>query len=114
MPDLTILSCRGANYDPERFGPHQIAGVADLFAGGPPHQPILVHGYNVSQPHLKTTYEHYVKLLGRDAIGYSWPGGDHPLDFVVATVRARDAGYRLRDVLSMRAIQSLNSDCIIS
>jgi pimeloyl-ACP methyl ester carboxylesterase len=70
--------------------------------GGPLGELILVHGYRTTEQHLVDTYSHYAEALGRDCIGYSWPGGDTLLDFPLAVRRADSAGWRFRDLLSIR------------
>ena len=102
---LTIISCRDAAFSRDRFGLHAIPGDDELFAGGPLGQPIIIHGYNCTEERLVQEYVPFAGALGRDCIAYSWPGGGHPLDFPAAVGRASLAGYRLRDVFSMRHLR---------
>jgi pimeloyl-ACP methyl ester carboxylesterase len=103
---LTVISCRESSTSANQFGAHVIHGIPRLFDGGPSAQPILIHGYNRTEDQVLRDYNSFSDALGRDCIAYSWPGGCHPLDFPSAVSRARLAGYRLRDVLSMRYVRA--------
>ncbi len=103
---LTVLSCRGPGYNSDTFGPHAVSGANEFFNGGPPDQPILVHGYNNPEQVMVQDYTAFATALGRDCTVYSWPGGCHPLDFTAAVDRASVAGaLGLRDVFSMRHLR---------
>ena len=89
-----------------------MSGESASFDGGPLGQPILVHGYNCAEPQVVQDYAAFATALNRDCIAYSWPGGCHPLDFPAAVYRAALAGYRLRDVFSMRQLRSCRENII--
>lgn len=103
---LTVLSCRGSGFNSDTFGAHVLTGAKEFFNGGPPDQPILVHGYNNPEQIMVEDYTAFANGLGRDCMVYSWPGGSHPLDFPAAVDRASLAGaLGLRDVFSMRHLR---------
>ncbi len=102
---LTLISCRESTVNPTEFGPHVALGDQECFNGGPLDQPILIHGYNRTEDQVVQEYVPFSAALNQECIAYSWPGGCHPLDFVPAVGRAGLAGYRLRDVLSMRQLR---------
>jgi len=103
---LTLISCRESASASNTFGPHVIPGQSDFFQGGPLGWPILIHGYNRTEGQAWNDFTPFSAALGEDCIVYSWPGGCHPLDFPAAEVRATLAGYRLRDVFSMRSLRA--------
>ena len=109
---LTLISCRESRANATQFGPHVIAGDQDLFDGGPVDQPIFIHGYNRTEDQVAQDYKVFSAALKQDCIAYSWPGGSHPLDFPAAVNRANLAGYRLRDVFSMRCLRASNENVI--
>src|SRR5579884_2823945 len=110
---LTLISCRESSTNANQFGAHALSGESAFFDGGPLGQPILVHGYNCAEAQMVQDYAAFAAAIGRDCIAYSWPGGCHPLDFPAAVTRASLAGYRLRDVFSMRHLRS-GSDSIVT
>ncbi len=103
---LTLISCRQSSTCADQFGPHLVAGQKEFFEGGPLGQPILVHGYNRTEAQVAQDYTAFSAALAQDCALYSWPGGCHPLDFLAAVGRAELAGWRLRDVFSMRHLRS--------
>jgi pimeloyl-ACP methyl ester carboxylesterase len=109
---LTLISCRESSLSAHEFGPHVITGDQGFFNGGPLDQPIFVHGYNCTEDQVAKEYTPFAAALKQDCIGYSWPGGCHPLDFPAAVGRADLAGYRLRDVFSMRYLRQSNENVI--
>src|SRR5581483_2539718 len=102
---LTLISCRQSSACANDFGPHAVARVSSLFDGGPPGQPILIHGYNRTEEQVAQEFTAFSNALAQDCIAYSWPGGCHPLDFPAAAVRAELSCLRLRDVFSMRRLR---------
>ena len=109
---LTLISCRESSAVSDLFGPHTVAGENDLFEGGPLGQPILIHGYNRTEAQAFSDYTGFATALAQDCIVYSWPGGCHPLDFPAAVVRATVAGFRLRDVFSMRRLRNAQENIV--
>ena len=109
---LTLISCRESSVNAHEFGPHVITGDQEFFNGGPLAQPIFIHGYNCTEDQVAKEYIRFSAALKQDCIAYSWPGGCHPLDFPAAVGRADLAGYRLRDVFSMRYLRQSNENVI--
>ncbi len=110
---LTLISCRESSVNACQFGPHVVAGDQDAFSGGPLGQPILIHGYDRTEDQVAQEYLAFSTALNQDCIAYSWPGGCHALDFLSAVGRAGLAGYRLRDMLSMRQLR-VSSENIVT
>jgi pimeloyl-ACP methyl ester carboxylesterase len=109
---LTLISCRESSANAHQFGPHVVGGEQEFFTGGPLGQPIFIHGYNRTEAQVAQDYIPFSAALNQDCIAYSWPGGCHPLDFPAAVVRADLAGYRLRDVFSMRSLRASSENLI--
>ncbi len=109
---LTLISCRESSASSNQFGAHLIPGDREFFCGGPLGQPILIHGYNRTEPQVFQDYTPFSAALELDCIAYSWPGGCHPLDFPAAVGRAELTGYRLRDVFSMRYARACSENIV--
>lgn len=109
---LTLISCRESSVNANQFGPHVIPGDKQLFAGGPLNQPILIHGFDRTEEQVVEDYTPFSAALKQNCIVYSWPGGRHLLDFIAAVDRAADAGYRLRDVFSMRHLRICDENLV--
>lgn len=109
---MTLISCRESRVNASQFGPHLVWGDQEGFNGGPLRQPILIHGYNRTEDQVVQEYIPFSTALKQDCIAYSWPGGSHPLDFPAAVGRARLAGHRLRDMLSMRQLRASSENLV--
>jgi hypothetical protein len=106
---MNLISCRANFTAPAAFGPHATQGPDDGLIGhglAPGYARdlqgwLLIHGYHNTAGAAESSYSDIEQRLpGAALTGYLWPGGDIAVDFLLAVIRAREAGWRLADLLN--------------
>lgn len=100
---MICISCRANFSAVATFGPH-CSRVGDRTTPGYSQSlggAILIHGYHNTDQAAEQSYADIAaRFTATPLTGYLWPGGDIAIDFPLAVIRAREAGWRLRDMLN--------------
>ena len=100
---MILISCRGNFDDGVNFGPqlaHNGAANVPSWQAEIPASTILIHGYHSTAGAAEESYGvAEAAMPGSRMLGYLWPGGAIAIDYMLAVIRARTAGWRLRDAL---------------
>lgn len=111
---LPVITCRDGALSPDNFGALRLVGESGLFTGGPETNLLAIHGYNNTETQVLTSYTRFLGNIKTPFTAFSWPGGDHPIEFVAAVIRAGESGYRFRDLLTMRYMKYGKLDSVIT
>lgn len=75
-------------------------GARDLVLYPQPAGDVYIHGFKTDLGAAEEAYGIIEKARDREATGYLWPGGTWAIDYMQAVGRARESGWRLRDLLA--------------
>jgi hypothetical protein len=100
---MILLSCRGNFDDNVNFGATLARNGDANIPSWPaeiPASTVLIHGYHSTAGAAEESYGVIEKAMPASRmVGDLWPGGNLALDYMLAVLRAREAGWRLRDAL---------------